>query len=135
MSYGIPVIPVNLGSGDYGPAKVEADVLQRLSDHRDQVGIDIKSLLMSGVTLGFHFFERRADPVFQLIEQSRAESITEKVVVEVFYMTPETIITVAAFGKGAVDVRIPFEVAAKSMKDHDIAGSKIFGMVEVEKHP
>lgn len=35
MSYGIPVIPVNLGSGDYGPAKVEADVLQRLSDHRD----------------------------------------------------------------------------------------------------
>lgn len=85
--------------------------------------------------MGFHFFERRADPVFQLIEQSRAESITEKVVVEVFYMTPETIITVAAFGKGAVDVRIPFEVAAKSMKDHDIAGSKIFGMVEVEKHP
>ena len=30
---------------------------------------------------------------------------------------------------------IPFEIAAKSMKDHDIAGSKIFGMVQIKKHP
>ena len=41
----------------------------------------------------------------------------------------------AAFGKETVNVGIPFEIAAKSMKDHDIAGSKIFGMVQIEKHP
>lgn len=90
---------------------------------------------MLGVTFSFYFFERRSDPVFQFIEKSSTESVTEIVVVEVFYMTPESIITVSAFGKDAVDVGIPFEVATKSMKDHDIAGSKIFGMVQVEKHP
>ena len=90
---------------------------------------------MLGVTFRFCFFKRRSDFVFHFIEKSRTESITEIVVIKVFYMTPESIITVAAFGKDTVDVWIPFEVAAKSMKDHDIAGGKIFGMVQVEKHP
>lgn len=40
-------------------------------------------------------------------------------------MTPETVITVAAFGKKAVNMRIPFEIPAECMKDHDIAGSVI----------
>ena len=75
------------------------------------------------------------NPVFQFVEKSCAESIAQIVVVKVFYMAPESIITVAAFGKKAVNVGIPFEIAAKSMKDHDIAGSKIFGMVRIEKHP
>ena len=51
------------------------------------------------------------------------------------YMTPETVITVTTFGKETVDVGIPFENPAKSMEDHDIAGSKIFGMVQIKKHP
>ena len=63
---------------------------------------------MLGVTFRFYFFERRSDSVFQFIEKSSTESITEIVVVKVFYMTPESIITVAAFGKDAVDVGIPF---------------------------
>ena len=67
--------------------------------------------------------------VFQFIEKSRAESMAQIVVVKVFYMAPEAVITVATFGKEAVNVGIPFEIAAKSMKDHDIAGSKILGMV------
>ena len=63
-----------------------------------------------------------------LIEKSRAESIAQIVVVKVFYMAPEAVIAVATFGKEAVNVGIPFEIAAKSMKDHDIAGSIIFGI-------
>ena len=90
---------------------------------------------MLGVTFRFYYFERRSDPVFQFIEKSSTESVTEIVVIKVFYMTPKSIITVAALGKEAVNVGIPFEIAAKSMKDHDIAGSKIFGMVQIEKHP
>lgn len=38
------------------------------------------------------------------------------------------------FGKKAVDVRVPFKIPAECMEDHDIAGSVIFGMVQVEKH-
>lgn len=88
---------------------------------------------MLGVTFRFYFFERRSDSVFQFIEKSSTESVTEIVVVQVFYMTPESIITVAAFGKETVNKGILFEIAAKSMKAHDIAGGEIFGMVPVEK--
>ena len=135
-SNGISIIPIDSGRGYNGPAKIAADVFShyfRIAEIR--FGIDIEALFMLGVTFRFYFFERRSDPVFQFIEKSSTESVTEIVVVKVFYMTPESIITVAAFGKEAVNVGIPFEIAAKSMKDHDIAGSKIFGMVQIEKHP
>ena len=126
----LPILPVNPGSSNYWPAKIAADVFShyfRIAEIR--FGIDIEALLMLSVTFRFHFFERRSNPVFQFIEKSRAESIAQIVVVKVFYMAPEAVITVATFGKEAVNVGIPFEIAAKSMKDHDIAGSKIFGMV------
>ena len=90
---------------------------------------------MLAVAFRFYLFKGRTYPVFHFIEESRAESIAEIVVVKVFYMTPETVITVTAFGKKAVNVGIPFEIPAKSMEDHDVAGSKIFGMVQVKKHP
>ena len=135
-SNGISVIAVNPGSGNYWPAKISSDVFSHCFRIAEiGFGIDIEALFMLGVTFRFYFFERRSDPVFQFIEKSSTESVTEIVVVKVFYMTPESIITVAAFGKKAVNVGIPFEVASKSMKDQDIAGSKIFGMVEIEKHP
>ena len=76
---------------------------------------------MLAVAFRFYLFKGRTYPVFHFIEESRAER--------------ETVITVTAFGKKAVNVGIPFEIAAKSMKDHDIAGSKIFGMVQIKKHP
>lgn len=44
-------------------------------------------------------------------------------------ITPKAIIAVAALGDQTVDVGIPFEIPAKSMENHDVAGSKIFGMV------
>lgn len=135
-SNGISVIPVNPGSGNYWPAKIASDVFSHYFRIAEiWFGIDIEALFMLGVTFRFYYFERRSDPVFQFIEKSSTESVTEIVVIKVFYMTPKSIITVAAFGKEAVNVGIPFEIAAKSMKDHDIAGSKIFGMVQIEKHP
>ena len=130
------VIPVNSGSGNYGSAQIASDVFGNCFGITEiWFCIDIKALLMLGVTFGFYLFERRSDSVFEFIEKSSTESITQKVVVKVFYMTPEAVIAVTAFGKDAVYVGIPFEVATKSMKDHDIAGSKISGMVQVKKHP
>ena len=79
-------------------------------------------------------FKGRSDPVFHFIEKCSTEGVTEIIIIKVFDMTPETVITVVAFGKKAVNMRIPFEIPAECMKDHDIAGSVIFGMVQVEKH-
>ena len=129
-SNGISVIPVNPGSGNYWPAKIAADVFSHYFGIAEiWFCIDVEAQFMLGVTFRFYVFERRTNPIFQFIEKSRAKSIAQIVVVKVFYMAPEAVITVATFGKKAVNVGIPFEIAAKSMKDHDIAGSKIFGMV------
>ena len=135
-SNGTAVILIDHGSGNYRSAKITANVF----DHRFRITeiwfcIDIEVLFMLGVTFSFYHFERRSGPVFRLIEKNSTEGITEIVVVKVFDMAPEAVITVTAFGKETVDVRIPFEIPAKSMEDHDVAGSKIFGMVQVKKHP
>ena len=44
-------------------------------------------------------------------------------------MEPLSVIAVATFGNQTVNVRIPFEIPAKSMKNHDIAGSEISGFI------
>lgn len=130
----ISVIPVNPGSGNYRSAKIAADVFCHYFGIAEiWLCIDIEALFVLAVALCFEFFERWSDSVFQFIEKSRTESVTQIVVVKVSDMAPETIIAETAFGEKAVDVRIPFEVTAKSVEDHDIAGRKIFGMVQIEK--
>ena len=49
-------------------------------------------------------------------------------------MAPETIIAVATFGNQTGNVRIPFEIPAKSMKKHDIARDEVFGFIYFEEH-
>ena len=135
-SNGISIIPINPGCGYDGSAKITTNIFR--NDFRVAeigLGIDIETMFVLAVAFGFYFFKGRSYFAFHFIEESRAESIAEIVVVKVFYMTPETVITVTAFGKETVDVGIPFEIPAKSMEDHDVARSKIFGMVQVKKHP
>lgn len=132
-SNGISAILIDSGCGDHRSAKIADNIF---SDHfwiaEIWFSMDIEALLVMAVIFGFNFFKRRSDLVFQFIEKSSTESISKMVVVKMFYMTAEAVITVTAFGKEIVDVRIPFEVPAESMENHDITGSKIFGMVEVE---
>ena len=129
-SNGLSIIPVDPGCGYDGSAKIASNIFSNYFRIAEiGFGIDIEALFVLAVAFRFYFFKGRTYPVFHFIEESRAESIAEIVVVKVFYMAPEAVITVATFGKEAVNVGIPFEIAAKSMKDHDIAGSKIFGMV------
>ena len=44
------------------------------------------------------------------------------------------VIAVATFENQAVNVRIPFEISAKSMKNHDITESEVFGFVHLKEH-
>lgn len=44
------------------------------------------------------------------------------------------VIAVAIFENQAVNVRIPFEISAKSMKNHDITESEVFGFVHFKEH-
>ena len=131
----ISVIAVNPGCGDYRPAKIATDIFGNdFGITKIGFGIDIEAVFMLSVAVGLYPFKRRSDPVFHFIEKCSTEGVTEIIIIKVFDMTPETVITVAAFGKKAVNMRIPFEIPAECMKDHDIAGCVIFGMVQVEKH-
>ena len=127
----ITVIVIDPGSSDDRPAKITANIP---GDYfwvtEIRFRIDIETMLMFAVTFGFDFFKRRA----QFIEESGAESTAEIVIVKVPDMTPGAVITVTAFGEEAVDMGIPFEIPAKSVEDHDISGSEIFGLIELEKH-
>ena len=49
-------------------------------------------------------------------------------------MAPKNVIAVAAFGNQTVNVRIPFKIPAKSMKNHDVAGSEVFGLIHFKEH-
>lgn len=130
------VITVNSGCGNDRSSKIAADIFGDCFGITEiGFGIDIEAVFMQTVAFGLHLFKRRSDPALHFIEEGSPEGVAEIVVVKVFYMTPETVITVAAFRKKAVNMRIPFEIPAECMKDQDIAGSVIFGMVQVEKHP
>lgn len=131
----ITVIVINPGSSDDRPAKITTNILSDYFGVTEiRFSIDIETMFMFAVTSCFYFFKRRPDPDFQFIEESGAESTAEIVIVKVPDMTPGAVITVTAFGEEAVDMGIPFEIPAKSVEDHDISGSEIFGLIELEKH-
>ena len=131
----ITVIVIDPGSSDDRPAKITTNILSDYFGVTEiRFSIDIETMFMFAVTSCFYFFKRRPDPDFQFIEESGAESTAEIVIVKVPDMTPGAVITVTAFGEEAVDMGIPFEIPAKSVEDHDISGSEIFGLIELEKH-
>ena len=49
-------------------------------------------------------------------------------------MEPLSVIAVATFGNQTVNVRIPFEIPAKSMKNHNVTRSKILGFIHFKEH-
>lgn len=134
-SHHFAIIGVNSGDGDDRSAKMPANIADdcfRVTEVWS--GINIEALLVFIITFGFYFFKRRTEESFHLIEESGAESIPKKGVVKMLYGFPESIITKTAFGNKAVNVRVPFEIPAKGMQNHEKAGGKIFGLIDFEKH-
>ena len=91
-------------------------------------------MLVFGITASFDLFERGADSGIHLVKESSPECIAKIGVIKVSDMSPDTIVTETTFGEKTVDMRIPLEVTTKSVQDHDIAGSKVFGFIEFAEH-
>ena len=49
-------------------------------------------------------------------------------------IAPEAVIAVTAFGNEAVDMRVPFQIPAKGVEDHDKAGSEVHGFILFIEH-
>lgn len=51
-----------------------------------------------------------------------------------FDMAPKPIIAEAALRDKAMNMRIPFEIPAERMQNHNETRSKVFGMIHFRKH-
>ena len=45
-----------------------------------------------------------------------------------FYIAPETVVTVAPFRDETMNVRVPLKISAKGMKNHNEPRSKVFDL-------
>lgn len=72
--------------------------------------------------------------MFQFIQKGSLESLAEIGVVKVFHNSPEAVIGETAFGKKAVDMRIPFQGSAKGMENADKIGDKVSAFVQFMEH-
>ena len=91
-------------------------------------------MFIVSVTECFGLFKRRTDAHLQFVEQGSAESIAEVGIVEVIDITPKAVIAVSAFRDETMDMRIPFKIPAKGVKDHDKTGREVHGFILFKKH-
>ena len=131
----VTIIFINAGSGDNRPAKVASDVFgDNLRVTLIGFGVDIETVFMVFIDGGFYLFEVRTELRLEFIQESGLKSIAQKAVVEMSLGAPSSTVTDTAFGEKAVDMRVPFEVTSKGMKDTDKTGSKAFGFVVFMEH-
>lgn len=129
-SYIFSVIGINAGSGNYRATKVAADIFYNdISITEIRFCVDIKTVLIFFVNGGFCFLKRRTNSVFQFIQESSLEGLAKIGVVKVLNHSPEAVIGETAFGKKAMDVRIPLKRSAEGVKNTNEARNKIFTFV------
>ena len=69
-----------------------------------------------------------------MFQEYFTESLTEKIIIKVFYWFPGKIIAGSAFRDKSMDMRVPFEVAAEGVEHTDKTGSKVFAFIHFRKH-
>lgn len=95
--------------------------------------INVETIFVLLVAEGFYLFKRWSELSLHFIKKGSTESATEISIIEMTYAAPETIVAVAAFGNEAVDVRVPFQIPAKGMEDHDKAWREVHGFILLKK--
>ena len=88
--------------------------------------VDIETVFIFAVNMGFGFLERWTDTFFHLIKKSGLKSLAEEPIMKMSDITPEAVIGETTFGDQTVDMWIPFQRAPEGMEDADEAGNKVF---------
>lgn len=130
----VTIVVVNPGGGDDRPSEIAAHIFDDCFGVTGiGFGINVEAVFLFLVAEGLYFFKRGSDLSLHFIEKRGTESVTEESIIKIFYITPETVIAVTAFGNETVDVRVPFEVPAEGMEDHDKAWSEVHGFILLKK--
>ena len=130
-----PIIGINPGSGNDGPAQISADIFN--SDIRGVwigFGPDIKPIGMVFVNLVFKFLKRRSKFKGELLQKDFTESQAQEAIIKMSMRAPGSEVTSPALGNQGMDVRIPFQIPPEGMRDADKARIKVFGLVKLEEH-
>lgn len=121
------IITVDSGGCDHRPAKITANVLDdgfRITFCG--LGIDIEAVFVPGITSGLDGLKGVAKPGMQFVKERSAESVAQVSIVKMVDMSPKFVITVSAFRDKTVNVRIPFQIPAEGVQDHDEARREVF---------
>ena len=116
----LPIIRVDTGSGNNRPSKITADIFNgNIGGAKIRFGPDIKAILLIVVNSIFYFSERRAEDICHTFKKDFLEGITKEPVIKMFYSAPWREVAGTTFRNKGVDMRIPFKVAAKGVKNAD----------------
>jgi hypothetical protein len=128
----VTVVLVDTGCSDNRPSEITAYILGHcLGITFIRLGVHIEAVLMIFIAGSLYLFKRRTKVSFHFVEKSSAEGIAKERVIKMLYVSPEAVITVAAFGDQAMDMRVPFKIASKGVEDHDKTGGEVFGLIHV----
>jgi len=121
------VIGINSGQCDNRTSEITADILCYLRCiAKIRFCINIEPIFVFFVNGSLDPFKGGAEFSFHFIEQGSLESLTEIVVVKMFYSTPERVIRKSPFSQETVDVWIPFQWPSEGMEDTDKTRDKVF---------
>lgn len=130
------IIGVNAGGGNDRTPKVTADVFYDSAGAAEiRFGIDIEAVFVFFVNGSLRLFERRTDTLFQFIQEGSLKSLAQIGVVKVLYDFPEAVIRETALGKKTMDMRVPFQGSAESMKDADKTGDEVSAFIYFVEKP
>ena len=121
------IITVDSGGCNHRTAKITANVLDdsfRITFCR--FSIDIEAMFVPGITSGLDGLKGVAKPGMQFVKERSAESVAQVSIVKMVDMSPKFVITVSAFRDKTVNVRIPFQIPAEGVQDHDEARREVF---------
>ena len=121
------IIGIDTLKGNHRSSQIPADVFYNgIGITKIWLCVDIETVFIFAVNMGFGFLERWTDPFFHLIKESGLKSLAEEPIMKMSDITPEPIVGETAFGDQAVDMRIPFQRTSESMEDADETGNKVF---------
>ena len=130
----VTVVLVDTGCSDNRPSEITAYILGHcLGITFIRLGVHIEAVLMIFIAGSLYLFKRRTKVSFHFVEKSSAEGIAKERVIKMLYISPEAVITVAAFGDQAMDMVVRQHVSFAGVQDHDDArGHAMFFAAQVK---
>lgn len=115
-----PIIRVDTGSGNNRSSKITADIFNgNIGGAKIRFSPNIKAILLIVVDSILYFSERRTEDICHTIKKDLLEGITKEAIIKMFNMAPRREVTGTAFRDKGMDMRIPFKVTTKGVKNAD----------------